>query len=738
MKTCEWRFGTARAENVTMVQCSAITVEATCAATKYCTYSAGACARDASFFGGKAVLPTGAGYGIVIGFGLFFSVATGIIMGLDKRYGGTNVSSEFFNTAGRNVKTGLTASVIVSQWTWAATLLQSSNVAYQYGVSGPFWYASGATIQVLLFGMLAIQVKRYAPNAHTICEIIDARWGANVQKVFIFFCFLTNVIVSSMLVLGGAATVNALTGMNTTAAGFLIPIGVIAYTMAGGLKATFLASYIHTAIIFAILISFIYIVYAGASDKGLGSPSKVYDLLASVAARDSTSAECVERLTQGQNCGAVAKNQKGSYLTMLSEGGVIFGIINIVGNFGTVFVDQSYWQSAIAAKPSSSTKGYLLGGLVWFTIPFALATAMGLATVALDLPVTGDEAGAGLVPPAIATHLMGKGGAAAITVMLFMAIVSTGSAEQIAVSSLFAYDVYRKYIKPNATGEDILRVSRYGVVAFGVFMGILSLILDELGLSLGFVYLMMGIFIGSAVMPISFVLTWDKANGQGAVVGAITGQVLGLITWISVAAGLYDKVTIKTLGMNYPMLAGNIVAICSSGIVHAAMSYMNPQNFDFSTLNDRIQLIDDKLPEFDEDEDSNPQQLADALAWIKKWGIGFSFIMIIVWPCLSLPAGCGTSAGCGVFNKGYFNLWVGIALAWGTIATAVIILLPVYESWDSISIVLKGMFTNDDVHMRMDIIEGKLDALLAPGSTKENEKLSQQPGYRAKLIAGHL
>jgi Na+/proline symporter len=38
------------------------------------------------------------------------------------------------------IKTGLTASVIVSQWTWAATLLQSSNVAWQYGVSGHFWY----------------------------------------------------------------------------------------------------------------------------------------------------------------------------------------------------------------------------------------------------------------------------------------------------------------------------------------------------------------------------------------------------------------------------------------------------------------------------------------------------------------------------------------------------------------------------------------------------------------------
>jgi hypothetical protein len=27
----------------------------------------------------------------------------------------------------------------------------------------------------------------------------------------------------------------------------------------------------------------------------------------------------------------------------------MFGVINIVGNFGTVFVDQSYWQFTITA-----------------------------------------------------------------------------------------------------------------------------------------------------------------------------------------------------------------------------------------------------------------------------------------------------------------------------------------------------------------------------------------------------
>ena len=203
---------------------------------------------------------------------------------LDQRYVGTNISSEFFNTAGRSVKTGLTASVIVSQWTWAATLLQSSNVAWNYGISGPFWYASGATIQVLLFGILAIEIKRKCPTAHTMCEIVKARWP-EAHSTFLFFGFSANLIVTSMLILGGGATINALTGMHTILASFLIPISVIPYTMYGGLKATFLASYIHTSIIFVILLTFILLVYT-SGEEPLGSPGNVYDALQAVASSD--------------------------------------------------------------------------------------------------------------------------------------------------------------------------------------------------------------------------------------------------------------------------------------------------------------------------------------------------------------------------------------------------------------------------------------------------------------------
>lgn len=96
--------------------------------------------------------------------------------------------------------------------------------------------------------------------------------------------------------------------------------------------------------------------------------------------------------------------------------------------------------------------------MCWFTIPFALATSLGLATLAMQLPVTIAEGNLGLVPPATAVFVLGQGGAILILIMLFMAVTSTGSAELIAVSSIISYDVYRAYINPEATGEQILKV----------------------------------------------------------------------------------------------------------------------------------------------------------------------------------------------------------------------------------------------------------------------------------------
>ncbi|XVF57431.1 hypothetical protein PTKIN_Ptkin06aG0204700 [Pterospermum kingtungense] len=546
---------------------------------------------------------------------------------------------------------------------------------------------------------MAIEIKRKAPCAHTVCEIVKARWGKAAHIVFLVFCLLTNIIVTAMLLLGGSAVVNALTGVNIYAASFLIPLGVIVYTLAGGLKATFLASYIHSVVVHVALVIFVYLVYT-ASDK-LGSPSIVHNRLQEIASKLRSCHEPISH--NGQSCGPINGNYKGSYLTMLSSGGIVFGIINIVGNFGTVFVDNGYWVSAIAARPSSTHKGYLLGGLLWFAVPFSLATSLGLGALALDLPLTEDEASHGLVPAATAIALMGKGGSILLLTMLFMAVTSAGSSELIAVSSLCTYDIYRTYINPDASGKKILSVSRAVVLGFGCFMGLFAVILNKAGVSLGWMYLAMGVFIGSAVLPIAFMLLWSKANALGAILGTIFGCVLGIVTWLSVTSIEYGRVNLDTTGRNAPMLAGNVVSILTGGAIHGVCSLLWPQNYNWDTTK-QITTVE-KVDHSDlETEEFKEEKLTKARSWIVKWGAGFTIIIVILWPLFSLPA--------GEFNVGYFTFWAVIAIAWGTIGSAVIIALPLIESWETIVKVCSGLFTNDRLMEKVDEMNVKLNSIM--------------------------
>ena len=61
--------------------------------------------------------------------------------------------------------------------------------------------------------------------------------------------------------------------------------------------------------------------------------------------------------------------------------------------------------------------------------------------------------------------------------------------------------------------------------------GAFAVILQQLNCSLGYVYEIMGVLIGSAVAPIAMCLCWKKTNKWGAIAGAFLGQWLGLASW---------------------------------------------------------------------------------------------------------------------------------------------------------------------------------------------------------------
>ena len=583
------------------------------------------------------VLDESIGWFIVVGLGMVFAGIISAEIKIEEKYLGNMQSAEGFNTAGRIIKTGLTAAAIVSAWTWAATLLQSSTVAYLYGVSGPFWYAAGASIQVLLFGILAIELKRKAPNAHTFLEIIRARFGAGTHKVFLGFALTCNMIVTGMLLLGGAAVVNGLTGMDISLAAFLIPVGVMIYTLVGGLKATFVADYMHTVIIFIVILTFVAMVFFISPITG--GVEGMYNKLVEAASLNPVISPTFAEGGAVEGDPSTYGNAMGAYLTMASAGGLIFGVINIVGNFGTVFVDQAYWQRAIAAQPSSTVKGFLLGGMCWFAIPFTLATTMGLTAVAIDVELSPEQVQLGLVVPAAASVLMGEIGAIMVLVMLFMAVTSAGSAELIAVSSLITYDVYRTYKNPNATGKQLLKVSRGVIVAFGLGMGALAVVLLGMGLSLGFVYLAMGILIGSAVIPIALTIIWNRTTRAGAVAGALIGVCLSLTTWTSVAASEADGVIdIASLGGAFPMLYGNVVAILSSGLICIVISLAQNKKFDWKDLDKHMSLVTDDMEQHEitatevAKRDQDEEQLKQAFKFSVRGGGLLTLIVIIFWP----------------------------------------------------------------------------------------------------------
>lgn len=614
------------------------------------------------------------------------------------------------------MKPALIASGIVSAWTWAATLLQSSAVAYKYGISGPWWYAAGATIQILLFAMLAAKLKLNAPYAHTWLEIIGARWGTVAHLVFMFFGLATNVIVSAMLVLGGSATVTDLTGMNTIAACFLIPVGVAIYVVVGGMRSTLLCDYTHTTVLFVIILYFVFTVYTGSPK--IGSPARMHELLSAAP--------------------PVAGNAGGSYLTMRSKNGLIFGVINIVGNFATVFQDQAYWQRAIASRPASAVRAYLLGGIAWFAIPFTLATTLGLAAVALggnenatyrdpDMrPLSAADVSAGLPAAAAAAALSGPGGAAALLILLFLAVTSACSAELIAVSSIGTYDVYKRYINPKATEEQLLRVGHICVAVYAIACGFFGLIFYYIGVSMGWLYTFMGVLLGGAVCPIAIGITWRRANRTGCVVGAITGLVAGVGTWLGTTARLSDGViNVTTSGGDYEMLAGNLASIGVGAIVSLTWSLISPDDFDFaitrainrevaaeehSALDEEKRATGEEKRASDEgisasgdekrpasikevqtivetaeaDDDLDPVALKRAFRFAAWASLVLLIVLVLAIP---LPLFFAQT----IYGVQGLTTWVGIGIAWTFLAAGVVVVGPVWESRRAMTMIMRGL-----------------------------------------------
>lgn len=283
---------------------------------------------------------------------------------------------------------------------------------------------------------------------------------------------------------------------------------------------------------------------------------------------------------------------------------MLFGIIHTLANFGLVIMDTGFFTKAFSAAPEAVVPGYIVGGIAYFAIPWCLGTIMSLTAIGLEniqsprFPtypnrMSATEVSNGLVLPYAAIAIAGKGGAAAVLLITFMAVTSTISAQVIAVSSIISFDIYRQYFNRGATDRDVIRWSHIGVVIFGLFAAAFSTALYYGSVDLGWTLYMLGVLTCPGIFPTVFTILWKKQSRVAAIVSPLLGLVTGLSVWLGTAKTLYGEITIVATGQTLPCMYGTVASAFSPAVYSVVISLARPANYDWADFRKEKLLFDD-------------------------------------------------------------------------------------------------------------------------------------------------
>lgn len=616
------------------------------------------------------------GYGIIVGVGFAFAILMVGVTKILSKYFNEQQDSEMLLTAKRSVSATISAAV-VSSWTIGSTLLLSCTASYSWGVSGAWWYGAGACVQIIIFSTLALEMKKKAPNCHTYQEIVRTRFGPSAHIVAFLYSLIQMVCYTTNLLINGSSIFQGITGVSRDAAIVLFPIGVIIYTLLGGIKATFLTDWVHTVIIYVILLTFMFNTYA--TNETVGSPDKLWDLLVETSIR---------RPIEG--------NHEGSFLTFASQQGGLFGLV-LFGAGWAAACDSQLFQKAIAADHRSLIWDYILGGIAWFALPFCLSTTLGLAAAALETnPVfptypnlmTADQVNAGLVMPFAAEALMGKSGVSMVLVMVFMAVTAAFSSETIAISAMVTHDFYKAYIDPKATGKKLVWIADLTVLGFGVITVGLGIGLAHAGFEVSFITTASGIIVNVNVIAIILTLFWKKLSAAAYIFGTIGSTLIAFAVWFGYTVSQSGYISLATLSTNEALAAGNTVAVGVPLILMPIITLIKPANFDWNVW---LEIKQDDNTEYDKEHgltnvlsstEATKLVLEERIKYDKdlrlhsKIGLGFTILFVLFFLILFPIPLYGSKY---IFSKSFFRGYTVVMFIWGFTAAFIIIVLPIYK-----------------------------------------------------------
>ena len=366
-----------------------------------------------------------------------------------------------FFLAGRSLTTPLLITTLISTYYGIDVLFGDSQLGFTDGVVAWFGYAR-PTYAFFLIAAFFLAQRLKEEDFKSLPDILDKYYGKKTRYVgaitsFIYslpalslygFGMLGDVIlgwepIMGMLVLGGIALVYTLTG------------GFWAVVLTDSIQFLFMCVVLALAVPFAM--------------NFIGGFDKMIDIL------------------------------EPSYFDTMGD--LSIWLIIIYASTGlAILVEPTFYQRIFAAKSYKNVRNALIIGIFiwgsydWIITIIAMAAKTGVLQGILPTDVAPDAALLTVMVAALPAGALG----------LFMAGVlstemSTLDSYCLVAGGNVAYDIYRPAIKPDATDEELIKKTRYGILLSWILGLAMAVSFDQM---LGLWVFMASILISSVMVPI--------------------------------------------------------------------------------------------------------------------------------------------------------------------------------------------------------------------------------------------
>ena len=534
--------------------------------------------------------------------------ATAVVLLLLLFYGGTLIMSmriarkdenaDSYMTAGHQIGFGISAASMTATWIWASSMYASVNSGYLYGVSGPIHYGLWGALMILFIYPFGKRIRKVAPQAHTLAEVMFARHGRSSQLMLAGSNILGSVISLTSNLIAGGALISMLSPFSFIQGILVIAAGVLMYTLWSGFRASVLTDF---AQVLAMLGAVIIIVPAMFFFLG-GT-----ELFASGA----------ENLTPQQQSffsSDAFLNQGAPYIAAV--------LAYAIGN-------QTIAQRLFAVREDLIKPTFITATVGYGATIIGIGMVGVLALYAGIEPVGGDPNN---ILPQVAAEYLPAGLVAVFFIMIIGSLSSTADSDLAAMSSIAMSDLYGQGMRGRGKLPHprlMLTIGRItmilAIVAALIFANIQFNILDLL--------VFVGALWGALVFPVIASFYWKKVTNMAFTVSVLAALAVfiptrfgwmpdtGLVPWVIEALavvgigvvlglmafgffGLRAALIIGSIAAlasapfalnflrDYDTLTASLVAYAVSTLVCAGMSFRSSMDFDFAKIAKRTEDYD--------------------------------------------------------------------------------------------------------------------------------------------------